>query len=132
MPREFARNDRVADALQRELAQLIRDEVRDPRLGMVNITAVEVSRDLSSAKVFINLVGAESADESREAADVLNGAAGFLRTLLAKRMLLRVAPKLRFIFDFSGRRAQELSALIDYAVNRDKARHTDTDSSGED
>ena len=59
MPREFTRNDRVADALQRELAQLIRDEVRDPRLGLVNITAVEVSRDLSSAKVFVNLVGAE-------------------------------------------------------------------------
>ncbi|WP_339641034.1 30S ribosome-binding factor RbfA [uncultured Porticoccus sp.] len=132
MPREFTRNDRVADALQRELAQLIRDEVRDPRLGLVNITAVEVSRDLSSAKVFVNLVGAESADESREAAEVLNGAAGFLRTLLAKRMLLRIVPKLRFIFDLTGRRAQELSSLIDYAVNRDRARHTDTDSSGED
>ncbi|TNE78722.1 MAG: 30S ribosome-binding factor RbfA [Gammaproteobacteria bacterium] len=131
MPREFTRNDRVADALQRELAQLIRDEMRDPRLGMVNITAVEVSRDLSSARVFVNLVGAESAEQSQEAADLLNGAAGFLRSLLAKRMQLRITPRLRFIYDLSGKRGQELSALIEYAVNRDKARHNDPDSSGE-
>ncbi len=131
MPREFTRNDRVADALQRELAQLIRDEMRDPRLGMVNITAVEVSRDLSSAKVFVNLVGAESAEESQAAADLLNGAAGFLRSQVAKRMQLRVTPRLRFIYDLSGKRAQELSALIEYAVNTDKQRHSDPDSSGE-
>ncbi|MDP1521399.1 30S ribosome-binding factor RbfA [Porticoccus litoralis] len=131
MPREFTRNDRVADALQRELAQLIRDEMRDPRLGMVNITAVEVSRDLSSAKVFVNLVGAESAQESEAAAELLNGAAGFLRSQIAKRMQLRVTPRLRFIYDLSGKRGQELSALIEYAVNSDKQRHRDPDSSGE-
>jgi len=131
MPREFTRNDRVADALQRELAQLIRDEMRDPRLGMVNITAVEVSRDLSSAKVFVNLVGAESAEESEAAAELLNGAAGFLRSQIAKRMQLRVTPRLRFIYDLSGKRGQELSALIEYAVNSDKQRHRDPDSSGE-
>ncbi|TNF04938.1 MAG: 30S ribosome-binding factor RbfA [Gammaproteobacteria bacterium] len=131
MPREFTRNDRVADALQRELAQLIRDEMRDPRLGMVNITAVEVSRDLSSARVFVNLVGAESAEESQAAAELLNGAAGFLRSQVAKRMQLRVTPRLRFIYDLSGKRGQELSALIEYAVNSDKQRHNDPDSSGE-
>ena len=131
MPREFSRSERVADALQRELAQLIREEMRDPRLGMVNITAVEVSRDLSSAKVFVNLVGAESAEQGQSAADLLNGAAGFLRSQLAKSMQLRVTPRLRFIHDVSGKRGQELSALIEYAVNRDKARHHDPDSSGE-
>jgi ribosome-binding factor A len=131
MPREFTRNDRVADALQRELAELIRDEVRDPRLGLVNITAVEVSRDLSSAKVFVNLVGAESAEQSEAAAELLNGAAGFLRSQVAKRMQLRITPRLRFIYDLSGKRGQELSALIEYAVNTDKARHKDSDPSGE-
>lgn len=131
MPREFTRNDRVADALQRELAELIRDEVRDPRLGLVNITAVEVSRDLSSAKVFVNLVGAESAEQSEAAAELLNGAAGFLRSQVAKRMQLRITPRLRFIYDLSGKRGQELSALIEYAVNTDKARHKDADPSGE-
>ncbi|WP_461517800.1 30S ribosome-binding factor RbfA [Porticoccus sp.] len=131
MPREFTRNDRVADALQRELAQLIRDEVRDPRLGLVNITAVEVVRDLSSAKVFVNLVGADSAEQSEKAAELLNGAAGFLRTHLAKRMQLRITPRLRFIYDLSGKRGQELSALIEYAVNRDKERHHDPDPSEE-
>lgn len=131
MPREFTRNDRVADALQRELAQLIRDEMRDPRLGLVNITAVEVVRDLSSAKVFVNLVGAESVEESEQAAKLLNGAAGFLRTLLAKRMQLRITPRLHFIYDLSGKRGQELSALIEYALNRDKERHHDPDPSEE-
>lgn len=98
---------------------------------MVNITAVEVSRDLSSAKVFVNLVGAESAEESEAAAELLNGAAGFLRSQIAKRMQLRVTPRLRFIYDLSGKRGQELSALIEYAVNSDKQRHRDPDSSGE-
>ncbi|WP_461482268.1 30S ribosome-binding factor RbfA [Porticoccus sp.] len=131
MPREFTRNDRVADALQRELAQLIRDEVRDPRLGLVNITAVEVCRDLSSAKVFVNLVGAETAEQNLQAVELLNGAAGFLRSQIAKRMQLRITPRLRFIYDLSGKRGQELSALIEYAVHRDKERHQDPDPSEE-
>lgn len=129
MPREFSRNDRVADALQRELAQLIRDEVRDPRLGMVNITAVEVSRDLSSARVYINLVDADSTEANQQAEEILNGASGFLRSLVAKHMALRIAPRMRFIYDQSGKHGQSLSALIDYAVNADKSRAGANDDS---
>lgn len=127
MPREFTRNDRVSDALQRELAELIRDEVRDPRLKMVNITAVEVNRDLANAKVFVTFVGTDSEDESRQATDVLNGASGFLRSLLAKRMQMRTTPRLHFIYDPTSKRGQDLSALIDAAVNTDNTKRLDSD-----
>ncbi len=127
MPREFTRNDRVSDALQRELAELIRDEVRDPRLKMVNITGVEVNRDLANAKVFVTFVGSDSEDESLQAAKILNGASGFLRSLLAKRMQMRTTPRLHFIYDPSSKRGQDLSALIDAAVKTDNTRRLDSD-----
>lgn len=119
--REFGRNERVADALQRELARLIRDEVRDPRVGMANINAVEVSSDLSSARVYMTFVGCDD-DASKQAVEALNGAAGFLRTLLAKVLQTRITPRLKFYYDLSGQKGQRLSALIDYAVSQDKAR----------
>jgi ribosome-binding factor A len=129
MPREFTRNVRVSDALQRELAELIRDEVRDPRLKMVNITGVEVNRDLANAKVFVTFVGSDSEDESLQAAKILNGASGFLRSLLAKRMQMRTTPRLHFIYDPSSKRGQDLSALIDTAVKTDNTRRLDSDTS---
>ena len=128
MPREFTRNDRVSDALQRELAELIRDEVRDPRLKMVNITGVEVNRDLANAKVFVSFVGTDSEDESLEAAKILNGASGFLRSLLAKRMQMRTTPRLHFIYDPSSKHGQDLSALIDAAVKTDHTKRSDSDA----
>ncbi len=121
MQREFGRNERVADALQRELAKLIRDEIRDPRVGMANINAVEVSSDLSSAKVYLTFVGCNEAD-SKVAIETLNGAAGFLRSQLAKQLRMRITPRLRFYYDSSGQRGQHLSALIDYAVSEDRQR----------
>jgi len=86
MPREFTRKDRVSDALQRELSRLIRDEVRDPRLKMTNITGVEVSRDLSSAKVYVTFIGSNSEEAGHDATAILNGAVGFLRTRIASEM----------------------------------------------
>ncbi len=120
MPREFTRAERVADALQRELAALIREEMGDPRVNFVNITAVDVSRDLSAAKVHVNYVQARELAERAVGVKVLNGACGFLRTKLAKRMQLRIVPSLTFIYDDSGRRGQQLSALIDTALAADK------------
>jgi ribosome-binding factor A len=121
MPREFSRTDRVADALQRELVQLIRDEMSDPRLGMVNITAVEVSRDMSFAKVYVNFVVPKEVEDVKIALDILNGAAGFLRAQVAKSIRMRSIPKLRFYYDGSGERGQQLSALIDLALAKDQA-----------
>jgi len=117
MPREFTRAERVSDAVQQELAVLIRDEVRDPRVGMVSVTDVDVSRDLAYAKIHVTFVGDRDQEEIGQAVRALNGAAGYLRKLLAASIKLRITPKLTFIYDESGRRGQHLSALIDYAMS---------------
>jgi ribosome-binding factor A len=118
MPRDFPRTRRVGEQMQRELAALIRDEVKDPRVGMVTVSAVEVTRDLAHAKVFISMLGdAETRDASLAA---LNKAAGFLRHELGQRMLTRTVPQLRFVYDESIERGSRLSALIDQAVASDK------------
>ena len=120
MPREFTRAERVSDAIQQELAVLIRENVRDPRVGMVSVTEVEVSRDLAYAKAHISFVGDRSQVEINEGMAALNGASGYLRKLLAASIKLRITPKLNFFFDESGRRGQHLSALIELAVAQDK------------
>jgi ribosome-binding factor A len=121
MPRDFPRTRRVGEQMQRELSALIRQEVKDPRVGMVTVSAVEVTRDLAHAKVFITVLGdAETRDASLAA---LNKAAGFLRHELGQRMLTRTVPQLRFVYDESIERGSRLSALIDRAVKSD--RHDD-------
>ena len=119
MPREFSRSERVADAVQRELAELVRQEIRDPRLAMINITGVDVSRDLAVAKVFVNFIEKLDDEEHTKRLAVLNKAAGFLRSQLMKRMRLRATPQLKFFYDNTGDRGRHLSALIDYAVAQD-------------
>ena len=125
MPREFTRSDRVADAIQRLLATLIPQEVRDPRVGMVNINDVTVSRDMAYAKVYVTFVGNDDSDTAKESVKALNKAAGFLRSLLAKEMSMRSVPRLQFIYDKTSIRGQELSFLIDRAVAKDRARRDD-------
>jgi|SRR5690554_3059464 len=131
MPREFFRSDRVADAIQRYLAQVIQREVRDPRVGMVNINAVTVSRDMSYAKIYTTQVGADP-ETSQQSVDVLNNAAGFLRSMLARELDMRSVPQLRFYYDHVSVRGQELSSLIDRAVANDRARSADRDEHEED
>ena len=119
MPREFTRSDRVSDAIQRILGQVITQEIRDPRIGLVNINAVTVTRDMAYAKVFVTFVGSESEAESVAAAAVLNKASGFLRGFIAKELIMRSVPKLQFIYDKTAIRGQELSYLIERAVRED-------------
>ena len=119
MPREFTRAERVSDAVQQELAVLIRDNVRDPRVGMLSVTDVDISRDLAYAKIHISFVGDRSQDEIDQGIAALNGASGFLRKLLASSIKLRITPKLNFFYDESGRRGQHLRALIDLAVSKE-------------
>jgi len=110
------RRARIADQIQRELAEVIRLELRDPRVGtsMVTLTGVDVSRDGSHAKVFFTVLGAESvAAETREG---LQRAAGFLRTQLAHRLTSYSVPELHFEHDESVERGMRLSKLIDEAV----------------
>jgi ribosome-binding factor A len=131
MPREFTRSDRVSDAIQRLLAQLIPQEIRDPRIGMVNINDVTVTRDMAYAKVFVTFVGNDSHEEGQERAAVLNNAAGFLRSRLAKELNMRTVPRLQFVYDKTSIRGQELSSLIDRAVAKDRARYDEDVQKGD-
>ncbi|RDB42613.1 30S ribosome-binding factor RbfA [Halomonas sp. DQ26W] len=125
--REFKRTDRVGDQLQKELAVLIQREVKDPRLGMVTVSGVTVSRDLGYADVHVTLLGEEDPERIRENLKVLKQAAGFLRSQVARRIKLRHVPELRFHYDESVVRGQRLSSLIDEAVSRDRARNAAED-----
>ena len=116
MPRDFSRMMRVAEQVQRELAQLIRLEVKDPRVGMVTLTDVEVASDYGHAKIFFTHLG--KPDQVSAAAEGLNHAAGFLRRELGRRIKLRTIPQLHFCFDESVERGMRLSRLIDDAVGR--------------
>jgi ribosome-binding factor A len=119
MPKDYPRTRRIAEQIQRELADLIRLELKDPRVPpLVTVTDVEVSPDQSHAKVFFTLLGDE-----RQIADTTEGltrAAGFLRTQLARRMKLRTIPQLEFKYDASVERGIKLSRLIDEAVGSPK------------
>jgi ribosome-binding factor A len=120
MGKEYSRTQRVADHLQRELAGVIQHEIRDPRLGMVSLTGVEVTKDLGYAKVFYTLLGCESDKDARDSTEVLNKAAGFLRTRLSKDSTMRTVPRLRFIFDNSVGRGRFLEGLISDAADADR------------
>jgi ribosome-binding factor A len=103
----------VADLIQRELADLLRHEVRDPRVGMVTLTSVDVAPDLSHAKVFFTLLNTEQKNETARA---LQRASGFLRSQLSHRMSMYTTPELRFVYDESVERGDRLSRLIDSVV----------------
>jgi ribosome-binding factor A len=120
MPKDFPRARRVADQIQRELPELIRQDVKDPRVGMLTITEVEVNRDMEFAKVYFTTLGGEP--EHAACLQGLQRASGFLRTQLSHRMQLRVVPKLTFVYDRSVERGIELSQLIETAVAED-AKH---------
>lgn len=110
MAREFTRSDRVAAQLQRELAELLRTEVHDSQLGMVTVSDVEVTRDLSLAKAYVSFLGA--ALEPRACVKRLSESVPMLRHALGKRMRLRVMPELRFLHDESITRGQRMEALL--------------------
>ncbi len=99
--------------IQREIADLLRHEVRDPRVGMVTLTSVDVAPDLSHAKVFFTLLNTEKKAETTRA---LQRAAGFLRSQLSHRMSMYTTPELRFVYDESVERGDRLSRLIDSVV----------------
>lgn len=116
MPRKASsvpnRGFRVADQIQRDLAELIARELKDPRVGMVTINAVEVTPDYAHAKVFFSLL----TGNPEEATQGLNAAAGFLRNGLFKRLHIHTVPTLHFVFDRTTERAADMNALISKAV----------------
>ena len=118
MKRTSQRAQRVADQIQREVSQLLHDEVKDPRVGRVTLTGVEVSADLSHAKVyFSHLAGHEHA---REAVEALQHTAGFLRAELSHRLGLYSVPQLHFAYDDSIESGIRMTQLIDAAVAADR------------
>lgn len=114
MAKDFSRSNRVAEQIQRELADLLQFEVKDPRVGMVTITEVEVTGDMAHAKIYYS---AKAGTADLQAG--LEKTSGFLRTQLAKRMLLRTVPQLHFIYDASIDHGMKVSKLIDEALATD-------------
>ncbi|QOL24319.1 30S ribosome-binding factor RbfA [Thalassotalea sp. LPB0316] len=121
MAREFSRTDRVGQEIQKEVAMIIQREVKDPRLGMVTVNAVEVTRDLAYAKVFVTFltIGEQTEEQSVE---VLNEASGYIRTLLAKRIKARIMPELRFVYDKSMAEGVRMTSLVNKAIEEDERR----------
>jgi ribosome-binding factor A len=123
--KEYERSERIGAELRRELSEVIRDEVKDPRLALITLQEVRVSRDLSHAKVYFTCFPMDQGGAQQ--VGLLNGRlAGFLRQRLARRVRLRTVPKLRFVHDESIARGEHLSHLIEEAVgvNREESEGT--------
>ncbi len=133
MPREFLRSERMAEQLRRELAEIVRDEIKDPRLGFMSFTEVRMSRDLSHAVIYCSVFDAEQEQESIE---VLNRAVGFIRKEIARRIRARIVPTLKFVVDDGVTRGIVMDKLISKAVksdssNSNSSNNSDNDSSEE-
>ncbi len=125
MPREYPRAKRVGEQVKRLLAELIRREVKDPRVGLVTVTAVEVSTDLTHARVYFTPFA--GVGDGEVALEALRHASGFLRRELCNSLRLRVAPELEFRLDESVERGAKLTSLIDEAMADDRRRAEEND-----
>lgn len=130
MTEGYGRPERVGDQIQRELAQVLQFEMKDPRVGMVSLSEVKVSRDLGYADVYFTCVEPDADVAAVE--KVLGKAVGYLRSTLASRMQLRIVPRLRFHYDESVQHGRELSSLIESAVESDRERHKSLGENPED
>ncbi|MDR1424060.1 MAG: 30S ribosome-binding factor RbfA [Azoarcus sp.] len=125
MPKEFSRGQRIAEQIRRELAELIRLELKDPRVGFISLTDIELTPDYAHAKVFFTaLQGAEAVPGILEG---LQRAGGFLRRKLGQRIRIHTLPELHFQYDPSLEEGSRLSQLIDQTVREDEARARETD-----
>ena len=122
--RDYGRALRVADFVRDEIADILQRGMRDPRVGMVSVNEVTVSKDLSFADVYVTSMEAETPELRDDLIGVLNNAAGFFRSELAKRHRMRTTPKPRFHYDEAVERGPRLEALIDAAVSEDVGRQT--------
>ena len=122
MPREFARNQRLGNQVLRTLNELLRFESKDPRLKLVSLTAIELSRDLSVARIHFSLLDINADPEP--VLDGLQRASGFLRSRLGREIKIRHVPELRFLHDNSAAESQRISDLIDGAIDH----HPDSES----
>ncbi len=119
MQKEYSRSERLASQIQRELASLIRHDLKDPGLASPTILEVQVSKDLSYARVYFSVLNAEDAAGSL---DALKRASGYLQREIGKTLKSRITPKLSFVYDDTDIRGRQLSDLIDSAVANDKVK----------
>ena len=122
MPKEYARSERLASQIQRELAGLVQGGLKDPRVATPSILEVQVSKDLSHARVFFSVLDPADAPDCL---DALNNAAGFLQREIGRTLKARVTPKLSFVYDDTDIRGRRMSDLIDSALasDREKSGH---------
>ena len=118
--RSYNRTDRIADQIQKDLSQLLQREIKDPRIGMVTINSVSVSKDLAYADVNVTFMGVDEEQDVEESLSVLDHASGYLRSMLAKMIQLRGLPKLRFRYDNTIVEGPRMSRLIDQALGQEK------------
>lgn len=130
MVKDDSRLRRVEDQLQREIATMIQQDMKDPRVAMITVTGVEVTRELEQATIFVTLLGADEA-AAKVPVKVLNNAAGFLRREIGRRLSMRHVPVLKFKYDVSIEKGNRLSQLIREAREQDDRRHTPSASDGD-
>lgn len=123
--REFSRTDRVGQQIQKEVALILQREIKDPRLGMITVSAVEVSRDLSYAKVFVTTLNDHDEEKSKLIMKILGEAQGFVRSLLGKRIRARIVPEIKFVMDTSLLEGMRISNLVDQVIRDDNEKRGD-------
>lgn len=116
--KDYSRSDRLASQIQRELSSLIRNSLKDPRLAQPSILDVQVTRDLSLARVYFSVLNPEDSEPTQQA---LSHAAGYLQRELGRLIKARVTPRLKFIFDDTDIRGRTMDELIDSVIAKDKA-----------
>ena len=131
MPREFTRSTRVAEQLRRELSELLRHGVKDPRAQGATVTDVEVSKDVSYARVYFSQLE-DSPEQVKETQYALNRAAGYLRSQLSQILRMRHVPELKFVHDRSVAEGVRMDALIEAARRRDRESGSSDDGERED
>ena len=127
LARMFSRSSRVAEQLQKEIAEILQREFKDPRVGFVTVSGVDLSSDLMYSKVYVTFLNLDK-DKLKEAVEVLNNAAGFFRSLVGKRMKLRVVPYITFVYDDTLVKGMELSELITRSVRHDQELQEQTEN----
>lgn len=123
MAREFKRSDRVAQEIQKEIAVILQREVKDPRIGMVTVSDVEVSSDLAYAKIFVTFLFDHDEAAIAQGMKGLEKASPYIRMLLGKAMKLRIVPEIRFVYDESLVEGMRMSNLVSNVIREDEAKH---------
>lgn len=123
MAREFKRADRVAQEIQKEIAVILQREVKDPRIGMVTVSDVKVSSDLSFAKIFVTFLFDSDEMVVAQGMKGLEKASPYIRSLLGKAMRLRIVPEIRFVYDSSLVEGMRMSNLVTNVIKQDEEKH---------